>query len=186
DQVGALVVGELVVLLHRYRVERARDLAVAAEDATRHVDLVDGCVALAGRDLVVGRVLGRDHADAVGRAGRDTQRAADALLQTGVLEAVQLVATAEARVDRRLLLGVLDRDRLLEQAHERGAQALERRAESAVGAADAAGLGTVDDDQFLIGERVRTQRTTTRIAVTIALTVASGRRTFHPNDMSWS
>ena len=116
DEVRAVVVRHLVVVAHRDRVERARDLAVAAEDAAAQVDLVDRGVALAGGDAVLGRVLGGDDADAVGRAGGGAQRAADALLQPGVLEAVQAVPAAEARVDRRLLLGVLDRVRLLEQA----------------------------------------------------------------------
>src|SRR5580692_56871 len=102
DQVCAVVVGELVVVAHRDRVERAGDLAVAAEDAARQVDLVDRGVALAGGDAVFRGVLGGDHADAVGRAGGRAERAADALLEVGVLEAVQLVAAAEARVDRRL------------------------------------------------------------------------------------
>ena len=53
----------------------------------REVDLVDGGVALAGRDPVAGDVLGGDDADAVGRAGGGAERAADALLQAGVLEA---------------------------------------------------------------------------------------------------
>src|SRR5271165_5505927 len=48
DQVGAIVVGELVVVAHRDRVERAGDLAVAAEYATRQVDLIHRGVALAG------------------------------------------------------------------------------------------------------------------------------------------
>src|SRR5438046_2308859 len=65
DQVRALVVGQLVVVAHRDRVERAGDLAVAAEDAAGHVDLVDRGVALAGGDLVLGRVLGRHHANAL-------------------------------------------------------------------------------------------------------------------------
>ena len=68
-------------MAHRDRVERAGGLAVAAEDALGEVDLVDGRVALAGRDAVLGRVLGRHHADAVGRAGGRAQRAADALLE---------------------------------------------------------------------------------------------------------
>src|SRR4051794_12700215 len=88
DEIGALVVGHLVVVAHRDRVERARDLAVAAEDAAREVDLVDGGVALARADAVGGRVLRGDHADAVGRAGGGAQRAPHALLQPGVLEAV--------------------------------------------------------------------------------------------------
>ena len=129
DQVGAVVVGQLVVVAHRDRVERAGDLAVAAEDAARHVDLVDRGVALAGRDLVVGRVLGRHDADALGRAGGGAERAADALLEAGVLEAVQLVAAAEARVDRRLLLGVLDHVVALGHAPERRLQPAQGLAE---------------------------------------------------------
>src|SRR3989440_4919074 len=104
DQVGAVVVRQLVVVAHRDRVERAGDLAVAAEDAATEVDLVDRGVALAGRHSVLGVVLSGDDADAVGRAGGGAERAADALLQPRVLEAVQLVAAAEAPVDRRLLL----------------------------------------------------------------------------------
>src|SRR5215207_439570 len=106
DEVGAVVVGHLVVVPHRDRVERAGGLAVAAEDAAGEVDLVDRRVALAGAHAVAGRVLVGDDADAVGRACGCAERAPDALLQPGVLEAMELVAPAEARVDRRLLLGV--------------------------------------------------------------------------------
>ena len=59
DEVVAVVLGDLEVVAERDRVERAGELAVAAEDAARHVDLVDARVPLAGRDAVVGRVLGR-------------------------------------------------------------------------------------------------------------------------------
>src|SRR5688500_5812809 len=83
DEVGALVVGHLVVVVHGDDVERACDFAVAAEDAAREVDLVDRGVALAGADAVVLGVLGRDDADAVGRTRGGAQRAADALLKTG-------------------------------------------------------------------------------------------------------
>src|SRR3954467_13106862 len=85
DEVGAVVVRHLVVVAHRDRVERARDLAVAAEDAAREVDLVDRGIALAGADAGLLRVLGGDDADAVRRAGGRAQRAADALLQARVL-----------------------------------------------------------------------------------------------------
>src|SRR3954454_17677169 len=98
DQVGPVVVRHLVVVAHGDRVERTGDLAVAAEDAARQIDLVDRGVALAGAHAVVRRVLGRDHADAVGRARGRAQRAADALLEARVLEAVELVPPAEARV----------------------------------------------------------------------------------------
>src|SRR3954454_12704649 len=50
DQVAAVVVGHLVLVAHRDRVERARDLAVAAEDAAREVDLIHSRVALPGRN----------------------------------------------------------------------------------------------------------------------------------------
>src|ERR687889_633405 len=60
DEVRAVVVGHLVVVTHRDRVERAGDLAVAAEDAAREVDLVDGRVALARADPVLRRVLRGD------------------------------------------------------------------------------------------------------------------------------
>src|SRR5688572_12587191 len=57
DEVGAVVVGQLVVVAHRDRVERARGLAVAAEDAAGEVDLVHRRVALAGAHAVLRRVL---------------------------------------------------------------------------------------------------------------------------------
>src|SRR5271166_2376492 len=119
DQIRAIVVGELVVVAHRDRVERTGDLAVAAEDAAREVDLVHSRVALAGGDSVLRSVLGRDHADAVGRTGGRAERAADALLQARVLEAVELVPAPKARIDRGLLLRVLDRDRPFREAAER-------------------------------------------------------------------
>src|SRR5690242_9761815 len=118
--------------------------------------------ALSGRDPIVRGVLGRDDADAVGRAGGRAQRAADALLEA-VLVPVQAVAAAVARVHRPLVLRVLLRDRLLEDLLQRDAEALE-----CVG----------DDGHYLIS--------TTRNAVTRALTVATGRRTFQPKRISWS
>src|SRR3954463_5450595 len=99
DEVRTGVVRHLVVVAHRDRVERARDLAVAAEDAAAQVDLVDRGVALARRHAVLRRVLGGDDADAVRRAGGGAQRAAYALLQARVLELVQPVPATEARVD---------------------------------------------------------------------------------------
>src|SRR5690349_2724503 len=188
DQVLAVVVGHLVVVPHRDRVEGAGDLAVAAEDAAREVDLVDGGVALAGGDPLAGDILGGDDADAVGGTGGGAERAADAFLEPGVLEAVQLVTAAEARVDRRLLLGVLDRQRPLDQARHRRLQAAQRLAEGTVGAADPARLRTaLDLDHVLVLEvgELGHQVTTTRIAVTSTLSVASGSRTFQPKLISW-
>src|SRR5581483_2856972 len=161
DLVVAVVLGDLEVVAERDRVERARELAVAAEDAAAHVDLVDARVALAGGDAVVGRVLGSDDADAVRRARGGAQRAADALLQA-VLVLVQPVAPAEARVDRALLLRVLLGERALEDLLEGDAEALQRR------------------------DRLRAHVAATTSAVTTAFTVATGSRTFHPKRINWS
>src|SRR6185295_18126826 len=106
NEVVARVLRELVLRLERDRVEGARELAVAAEDAAREVDLVDAGVALAGRDAVVRRVLGRDDADAVRGTGGGAERATDALLEP-VLMPPEPVPAAEARVDRAPELRVL-------------------------------------------------------------------------------
>src|SRR5215207_5814968 len=159
DQVVARVLGELVLVPERDRVERAGEFAVAAEDAAAHVDLVDAGVALAGRDPVRRRVLGRDHADAVGRARGSAERAADALLEP-VLVRMQPVAAPEARVDRPFVLRVLLRDRLLEDLPEGDAEAP--------------------------GGAQSHYSHTTRIAVTTALIVATGSSTFQPKRISWS
>src|SRR5437879_5481503 len=124
DLVVPVVLRDLELVAERDRVERAGELAVAAEDAARHVDLVDARVPLAGRDAVVGRVLCGDDADAVRRTCGRTERAADALLQP-VLVHVEAVAPAEARVDRPLVLRVLLRYRLPEQLLERDGEALD-------------------------------------------------------------
>ncbi len=84
---------------------------------------------------MLGSVLGGDDADALRRAGGGAERAADALLEPGVVEAVELVAPAEARIDGRLLLRVLDRHRTLDEPAEGRAKAAQGRAEGAVEAA---------------------------------------------------
>src|SRR5664280_1815194 len=145
DQVVTVVVRELVVVAHRDRIERAGDLAVAAEDAARQVDLIHRRVALARRDAVLRRVLRRDHADAVGRARRRAKRAADALLKARVLEAMELVAPAKARIHGHLLLGILDRRRPFGDSRERRLQPARRLCKSAPSAARRPGLGVAGD-----------------------------------------
>src|SRR6185312_6476546 len=100
--------------------------------------------------------------DAVRRARGGAQRAADAFLEA-VLEAVQAMAAAEARIHRALVLRVLLRDRLLEDLLQRHAEALQR---------------VRNDEAHLTS--------TTRKAVTTALAVATGSSTFQPNRISWS
>src|SRR5581483_357293 len=87
---------------------------------------------------------------------------ADALLEA-VLEAVQPVPAAEARIHRPLVLRVLLRDRLLDDLLQRHAEALQ-------GVRDGGHQWTA----------------TTRAAVTRAFTVAAGSRTFQPKRISWS
>src|SRR5438445_1198137 len=79
--------GQLVLAGHAERFGRAGFDAEAAEDAAQHVDLVDFRVAVAFGDLVAGRVLAGDHADAVRGTGGGTERAADALLQAVLVPA---------------------------------------------------------------------------------------------------
>src|SRR5262245_57581984 len=124
DLVVPVVLRDLELVAERDRVERARELAVAAEDAAAEVDLVDTRVALAGRDPVVRRVLGGDDPDAIRRAGGCAERAADALLEA-VLVQMEAMAAAETRIDRPLVLRVLLRDRLLEDLLEGDPEALE-------------------------------------------------------------
>src|SRR6478672_13218925 len=125
DQVGSVVVGQLVLVGHRQRPGRARLDAQPAQDAAQVVDLVDAAVALTGAEalvLGVGRAL---DVDRVGRAGPGAQLAPDALLQP-VRPAVQLVPTVEPRRGGQLLEGVLLGDDLLEHGPEGHPEARDR------------------------------------------------------------
>ena len=117
DEVGAVVVGQLVLVGHRERPGRAGLDAQAAEDAAQVVDLVDAAVPLPRAEpLVLGVGLALD-VDGVGRAGPGAQLAADALLEA-VGPAVELVPAVEPRCRRHLLEGVLLGDHLLEHGPE--------------------------------------------------------------------
>src|SRR6201999_4354224 len=109
QQLG-LVVIELLAGLHGIfqvrplddGVHRAGLLAQAAVDAFHHVDVVAG-----GAAAAVGAGLGLD-GDGLGWADRLAQLAGDAaLLAVGI--AAQGMLAAEARAERALLVGVVDR-----------------------------------------------------------------------------
>ena len=120
DQVGAVVVGQLVLVGHRQRPGRTGLDAQAAQDAAQVVDLVDAAVALAGAEPLAVRLVGVGRpldVDRVGRAGPRAQLAADALLQA-VGPAVELVPAVEARRRGQLLEGVLLGDDLPEHGPE--------------------------------------------------------------------
>src|SRR6185503_16084049 len=92
-------------------------LAVAAEDAAQHVDVVALRVPLPGGVPFGLRVLRGFHVDRVRGADRGAQAAADAALEA-VLVPVQLVQAAESRIHLHPLLGIADRDRLLEEVRQ--------------------------------------------------------------------
>ncbi len=121
DQVGAVVVGELVLVGHRQRAGRARLDAEPAQDAAQVVDLVDAAVALAGAVALVVGVRRALDVDRVRRAGPRAQLAADALLEA-VGPAVELVPAVEAGRGGLLLERVLLGDDLLEHGPEGDAE----------------------------------------------------------------
>jgi hypothetical protein len=90
DEVLLAVDRQLVVLAHEDRRDRARLLAVAAEDAPGLVDLVDRSVA--GARLHRSVVLGRLQVDGVGRAGHRAEPAGHALLQAVLVAHQDLLA----------------------------------------------------------------------------------------------
>src|SRR5205085_11808457 len=78
--------------------------------------------------------------------------------------------------------------RALHQPAEHGPQPPRRLAEGPVGATRPAGLGpSLHRDHVLVGHPLRHQCvTTTTVAVTSALSVATGSRIFQPKLISWS
>ena len=117
DEVGAVVVGELVLVGHRQRPGRAGLDAQAAEDAAQVVDLVDAAEPLPRAEPLVLGVRRPLDVDRVRRAGPGAQLAPDALLEA-VGPAVELVAAVEPGRGRQLLEGVLLGDHLLEHGPE--------------------------------------------------------------------
>src|SRR5262245_36400973 len=116
-EVVLAVDGELVILAHEDRADRTGFFAIAAEDAPRLVNLIHRRIARTGlHRTVVFRGL---EVDSVGRARHRAQAARHAFLEP-VLVTHQHLFAAKFREHRELLLGVVHRDRLLEQMLERG------------------------------------------------------------------
>src|SRR5713226_7436011 len=109
DELLPTCVRQLVLGTQHDRLHRACILAVAAEDAPQHVDLVGLRVPLAWRDAVLVGVLRGDDQDAAHRARGCAQLAADASLEP-VLIPPEIVATAVSLGPGRLVLGVHRRD----------------------------------------------------------------------------
>ena len=141
DQVGAVVVGHLVVVAHRDRVERARDLAVAAEDAAREVDLVDRGVALAGRRRGA-RACSRRRRRGCSRPGRRRRTASSRRTSPGPCPRSGAACGGRGSAGRPAPSprGTGSSSCPRRRAAKRRLQAAQRLAEGAVGAAGAAGL----------------------------------------------
>src|SRR5713226_8071990 len=95
DELLPTRVRQLVLRTQHDRLHWTRILAVAAEDAPQHVDLVGLRVALARRDPLLVGVLGGDYQNAAHRTGGGAQLAADAPLEPVVI-APQIVAASVA------------------------------------------------------------------------------------------
>src|SRR5439155_16725139 len=94
DEIVFAVHGELVVLAHENRADRARFFAVAAENAARFVNLVDRGIARAGLHRAI--VLRRLVIDCIRWARHRTQAARDTLLEA-VLVAHEYLFAAKLR-----------------------------------------------------------------------------------------
>jgi len=123
---------------------------------------------------------------------RGAKRAANALLEVAVLEAVELVAPAEARVHGDLLLRVLDRVDALDDSRERRLQAAQRLAKGAVRAAGDTRLGRALHLDLILARipaldgESHLCTATTMIAVASVFSVARGSRIFQPKLINWS
>ena len=80
DERVDVVGGQLKSVTVRYGIGRARLNAVSAENAARIIDVVNFRVPLTGRNPVRVGVLSGLDINAIRRAGRGAQKAADALL----------------------------------------------------------------------------------------------------------
>ena len=112
----------------RDRIGRAGFNTVTAENAARIVDVIDFRVPLARRDAIRVGILGSFDVNAIRRARRSAQKAADALLQP-IFIAMQDVDTAVARLEMNRLVRIILGDRLPKHILERDAEALRQRRE---------------------------------------------------------
>src|SRR5215475_14691234 len=108
------------------RVGRARLYAVAAKNTARIVDVVDLRIPLASRDPFLRSIFGCLDVDAVRRACRGAQKAADALLQPTLI-AMQYMNSAVARLKIHWSGRIVLRHRLFKHRFERDAESLHQR-----------------------------------------------------------
>lgn len=100
--------------------------AVAAKDAARIINIVNSCVALAGRDSLGFRIFRSLDVDAIRGARSGAKKAGNAFLQS-VFVALKDVYAAIARLDGRRDLWEPFGGRLPEHGSEGDAETLEER-----------------------------------------------------------
>src|SRR5438874_2888482 len=118
DEVRPGEVGQLVLGAEADRIDWTGFLAVAAEDAADHVDLVDSGVPLAGRGRLSRVVVRRLDEDGAGGAGGGAQLAADTPLEA-IRVAIQPVPTPKRRRQLPLDFGVGNSGRWLRGVAQR-------------------------------------------------------------------
>ena len=152
-------------------VDRTGLLAQPTEDALGQIDVVAG-----GATLSV-RTHRRLDGDGHGRADRLAELAGDAALFAVGIPA-QCVQPPETRRQRRLLLGILDRDLAGEQVAPRQFHALEQLKQQEAGK-EILDRSHLQLFQMLKGVCIQT-------AITSSQTSVTGMNTFQPNRMIWS
>ena len=122
------VVGrEFEAMTVRDGIGRARFHAITAEDAARVIDVVHAGIALARGNAVCVDVFRGFDVNAICRASRRTQEAANTLFKTTFI-AVQDVDSAVARLKMHGFVRIVFRDRLTKHVAEGYAEALHQRA----------------------------------------------------------
>ena len=113
----------------RNRIRGAGFHAVATENTTRIIDIVNAGVTFSRGDAAGVRIFRGFNVDTICGAGRGTEKASYALLEAGFV-AVQHVNSAIARLKMHWLKRVIFRNRFTKHIPEGHAEALHQRAES--------------------------------------------------------
>ena len=108
------------------RIRGARFDAIAAENATGIIDVVDLGVSLAGRDTIFLGIFGGFNVNAIRGARGGAKEAANAFLET-VFVALKDMNPAISGLNRRRCVGEAFRGRLAEHCAESDAKALAKR-----------------------------------------------------------
>jgi hypothetical protein len=129
DQGIDVVCGEFKTVPVRNRIRGAGFHAVATENTTRIIDIVNAGVTFSGGNAAGIRIFRGFNVNAICGAGRGTEKASYALLEAGLV-AVQHVNPAIARLKMDRFKRIIFRDSLAKHIPEGHAEALHKRAKS--------------------------------------------------------